>query len=268
MAFTEIKAPNGVTYMTAPNIPYVHGFTTRFGGVSRGIYGELNLGEHRGDSEEAVRENYRLLSEAMGLKSLCFTRQVHGNTVRRVTASDRHELFSPIPYEADGLITSDPDCSLVIFTADCIPILLADTVKGAVGAVHAGWRGTVADIAGEGVRSMVREFGSDPGDITAAIGPGIDKCCFETGSEVPEAVRAVLDNGEDFIFPGAASGKFMVDLKGVNRMLLIKAGVPAENISVSEECTKCLNKKYWSHRFTGGSRGSQASIITLSQPKG
>lgn len=268
MAFTEIKAPNGVTYMAAPNIPYTHGFTTRFGGVSEGIYASLNLGEHRGDSEDNVRENYRLLSEAMGLHSLCFTRQVHGRAVRRVSAPDRHELFSPVPYEADGLVTNDPDCTLVIFTADCIPILLADPVKGAVGAVHAGWRGTVADIAGEGVRSMEREFGSSPGDIVAAIGPGIDKCCFETGDDVPDAVRGVLENAEDFILPGAKPGKFMVDLKGVNRALLINAGVPAENIAVSEECTKCLSQKYWSHRFTGGKRGSQASVITLSQPKG
>lgn len=264
MAFSEIKAPNGVTYMKSPNIPYTHGFTTRFGGVSEGIYAELNLGEHRGDSEENVRENYRLLSEALGLKNICFTRQVHGNTVRRVTAADRHELFSPVPYEADGLITDDPGCSLIIFTADCIPILLADPKKGAVGSVHAGWRGTVTDIAGECVRSMEREFGSAPGDIVAAIGPGIDRCCFETGPEVPDAVRAILKSAGEFIFPGEKEGKFMVDLKGVNRALLIKSGVLPENISVSDECTKCLHDKYWSHRFTGGSRGSQASVITLS----
>lgn len=261
--FTPITAPNGVQYMTAPHIAAVHAFTTRRGGVSGGIYAFLNLGEHRGDDPEAVRENYRLLCEALGVKTLVFTRQVHGSTVRRVTKADAHELFTPVPYEADGLVTDEPGTALVIFTADCIPILLHDPVRGAVGAVHAGWRGTVADIAGEGVRKMVWEFGCKPENIRAAIGPGIDKCCFETGAEVPEAVRKVLPDGEKYVKSGAKEGKFMVDLKGVNRALLMRAGVPAESIAVSDECTMCLNEKYWSHRFTKGERGSQASVIVL-----
>lgn len=268
MLFKENTAENGVVYMTSDNIPTVHGFTTRYGGVSSGIYESLNLGEHRGDEDENVRENYRLLTEALGLKRLVFTKQVHGNTVRHVTSADAHELFSPIPYEADGLITDEPDLALVIFTADCIPILLCDPVRGAIGAVHAGWRGTVSDIAGEAVRKMWAEFGSNPSDIRAAIGPGIDKCCFETGAEVPAAVLNALKDVCDHVSPAdyitpALGGKFMVDLKAVNRTLLISSGVKPENISVSDECTKCLHDKYWSHRHTGGNRGSQASVIML-----
>ena len=188
---------------------------------------------------------------------------MHGNTVRRVTGADAHKLFTPVPYEADGLVTDEPGVALVIFTADCIPILLHDPVRGAVGAVHAGWRGTVADIAGEGVRKMVSEFGCDPADIRAAIGPGISRCCFETGAEVPEAVLGVLPDGGRFIADGAKEGKFMVDLKGVNRALLMRAGVLPENIAESDECTMCSHDKYWSHRFTKGARGSQASLIFM-----
>lgn len=261
--FKENAAGNGVVYMTAPNISVTHAFTTRQGGVSEGIFSSLNLGEHRGDSEENVRENYRRLSEALGLSTVVFPRQVHGTTVRAVTARDGHELFSEIPYEADGLVTAEKGVALVVFTADCIPILLHDPVRGAVGAVHAGWRGTARDIAGEGVRKMAECFGCDPKNIRAAIGPGIGKCCFETGPEVPEAVLAALPDGGSFVLPGNREGKYTVDLRGVNRALLIRAGVRPENIAVSNECTMCKREKYWSHRFTNGLRGSQASVIAL-----
>jgi hypothetical protein len=268
MSFKEITAENGVVYMSSDNISAVHGFTTRYGGVSKGIFESLNLGEHRGDSEENVRENYRLLSEALGLKNLVFTKQVHGNIVKSVTSEDAHTLFSPVPYEADGLVTNEPDVALVIFTADCIPILLHDPVKGAIGAVHAGWRGTVADIAGEGVRKMQSEFGCDPGDIHVSIGPGIGRCCFETGMDVPTEVFSVLlatggTGRPDDYLDVCGNSKFKVDLKAVNRILLTRAGVLPENIDISDECTKCLNEKYWSHRHTGGERGSQASVIML-----
>ncbi len=259
--FTAVISESGAQYMTSPNIPVTHGFTTRLGGVSGGIYSSLNLREHCGDSRENIAENYRRIASALGVSTLCFTRQVHKNTVRTVTAKDAHTLFEPVPYEADGLITEDPNCALVIFTADCIPILLWDREKNAVGALHAGWRGTAADIAGVGISRMIEEFGSEPKNIFAAIGPGIGQCCFETGCDVPEAMAKTLPNAMDFVKPGKVSGKFMVDLKGINRALLIRAGVPAENISVSDECTMCLHDKYWSHRFTGGERGSQASII-------
>jgi hypothetical protein len=268
MSFKENTAGNGVVYETSEKIGTVHGFTTRYGGVSEGIYESLNLGEHRGDREECVRENYRRLSDALGLNNLVFTKQVHENTVKVVTASDTHELFTAVPYNADGLVTNEPNVTLVIFTADCIPILLHDPIKGAIGAVHAGWRGTVADIAGEGVRKMQSEFGSDPRDIRAAIGPGIGRCCFETGKDVPAEVFSVLfatggTGRPDDYLDTLGNEKFKVDLKEVNRILLTRAGVLPENIDVSDECTKCLHEKYWSHRHTGGKRGSQASVIML-----
>ena len=264
LRFSEITAPNGVTYMAADHIPVVHGFTTRLGGVSSGVYESLNLGEGRGDDRDKVRENYRLLSEALGITGdYVFPHQVHGDRVIPVTSRDRHVLFDPLPFEADGLMTDEPDLPLSIFTADCIPILLCDPVRGAVAAVHAGWRGTAADIAGKAVKAMAEAYGCSPDNIRAAIGPGIGKCCFETGPEVPEAMLAMSSDLADAIVPGKAPEKYMVDLKEINRRRLLSAEVRDENIAVSPDCTMCLHERYWSHRYTRGVRGSQASTITL-----
>lgn len=250
--------------MTASNIDTVHAFTTRFGGVSKGIYTSLNLGEHCGDINENVTANYMKMCDALNLpfENMVFSRQVHKSEVRTVSYDDRHRLFSPIGYEADGIITNLPELPLVIFTADCIPVLLHDPVSNAIGAVHCGWRGTVLDIIGKAVQKMQVEFGCNPSNIKAAIGPGISLCCFETGSEVADAVQLILGCEADrFVFPKGK--KFMVDLKGINKYLLEKSGVLTENISVSDECTMCSHDKYWSHRYTNGKRGSQASIIML-----
>jgi YfiH family protein len=133
-----------------------------------------------------------------------------------------------------------------------------DPVTGAVGAVHAGWRGTVADIAGNAVRAMAEHFGSCPENIRAAIGPNIGVCCFETHADVPDAVRAVLgEKAEGFIVP--AGEKFRVDLKGVNAALLRRAGV--RHIEISDACTACEPERFWSHRRVGNDRGSLAAII-------
>ena len=260
--FSEI-APCGLTLMASDLIPFPHGFTTRFGGVSRGVYSSLDLGENRGDEPEAVRENYRRLKAALGIGKLCFTRQVHGDLVRTVTAADAREPYEPLPDACDGLVTDEAGLGLIVFTADCIPILLCDPVRHVVGAAHAGWRGTVADIAGRTVEAMAR-LGADPINIRAAIGPGISKCCFETGPEVPAAVRDALgDAGEAFIAPGEGAGKSFVDLKGVNRALLLRAGLTEAHIDVSPECTMCAPEKYWSHRATAGVRGSQGAVIMM-----
>lgn len=258
---------SGTVFMTSSRLNTVHAFTTRLGGVSTGIYASFNLGTNRGDAEKNVRKNYDILGKTLGFlpEKLVFSRQIHENTVRQVTSADSHtELFSPVPYDADGLVTDEVGLPLIIFTADCIPILLYDPVRHAIGAVHAGWRGTVADIAGEGVRAMIEKFGCSPQNIHAAIGPGIGKCCFETGSEVPQAVRLIetIDSAS-FITPGLREDKFMVDLKGINRALLEASGLLPQNIDVSPECTMCLHEKYWSHRYTHGARGAQASVIML-----
>ncbi len=262
-AFTENRS-GALVYMTAPGLAARHAFTTRYGGVSEGIYASLNLSMTVGDDPGLVSENCRILRSALGIPDgkLVFSRQVHGRTVRTCTSSDACPTMADVPYEADGIVTAERGLALMIFSADCTPILISDPATGAVGAVHAGWRGTVADIAGEAVLTMSGAFGSRPSDLRAAIGPCISACCFETGPEVPEAVRSILGPAaEEYIRPAGREGKSYVDLKGVNRALLIRAGLRPDMIHVSDECTVCRCDKYWSHRATGGRRGSQASVI-------
>jgi YfiH family protein len=164
--------------------------------------------------------------------------------------------------ECDALITNEAGVALVIFTADCTPILLHDPVTGAVGAAHAGWRGTAMGIAAKTVEAMVREYGCDPKNIHAAIGPNISFCCFETDREVPDAmVEALGEDAKAFIRPSGE--KYYVNLKEINALWLRRAGV--EHIEISEACTSCRHDLFWSHRVTRGERGSQGAIIVCKE---
>jgi len=253
-----------LVYLVDENIHVPHAFTTRQGGVSTGVYESLNLGMNRGDDPGAVAENFDRITAALGTTrgSLVFSKQVHGDTVRVVTGADRiGDLFDNDLPEADGLITAEGDLPLMVFTADCIPILLWDAGTGAVGAVHAGWRSTVLDIAGKAVGRMVRAYGTDPAQIRAAIGPGIGPCCFETGPEVPAAVRASGEEAFSTCITAGDDGRSFVDLQAVNRGLLLRAGVLGAHISTAAVCTMCEPETYWSHRATAGVRGSQGAII-------
>ena len=254
-----------LVFMSAPTISCKHGFTTRFGGVSEGVFESLNLGENRGDDPENVCENYRRLLEALEIpeQDLCYTKQVHGSEVRIVSDEDRRERFSTFVYEADGLVTNVKYLPLICYTADCVPVLLCDAEAEVIAAVHCGWRSTVSDILGEAVRKMI-SLGALPNYICAAIGPAIDMCCFETGEEVPKAIdRLLAEDSEGTYFELGDTGKFMVDLKETLRRRLLALEVKDENISISDECTSCHSNKYWSHRATNGERGSQAALIML-----
>ena len=256
-------------YLTADMIKASHAFTTRLGGVSEGIFSSLNIAMHRGDAPDNVEKNYAILAGTLDfdVNNLVLTRQTHSDIVRVVTKSDAHGLDHHSYPECDALITNDAGCALVVFTADCTPILLWDSVTGAVGAVHAGWRGTVYDIAGKTVLAMRENFGCDPRNIRAAIGPNIGVCCFETDSDVPDLIRTQFgEEVEDFIIPSAEKiGKFHVDLKAVNAHALRRAGV--ENIEISDACTMCAPDRFWSHRITGAARGSQGAVIVCKGEK-
>ena len=256
----------GVVYMTSQAIKNRHAFTTRIGGVSTGIHESLNLGENRGDAPELVEENYRRLEKALeiGHGELVFSRQIHTDNVRVVTEKDAHKLFDPVTYEADALVTAVRGVPLIIFIADCVPVLLEDLEAGVIAAVHCGWRSSVMDILGKTVRRMC-ELGAAPEKIGAAIGPSIGSCCFETGAEVPEAIDRWLGQDADRFYEPekGVPGKFMVDLRGANKQRLLRLGLLEENISVSDECTICKCEKYWSHRVTKGQRGSQAAVIVM-----
>ena len=263
MSFVDIQSDT-LEYEAAQGICVPHGFTTRLGGVSEGIFASLNIACHRGDSEENVAENFRRLGKAIGFDParVVLTRQTHSDIVRVVTAADCQGLDHHQYPECDALITNTPDLTLVVFTADCTPILLHDPITGAVGAVHAGWRGTAADIAGKTVRAMVSAFGCDPADIRAAIGPNIGPCCFETDADVPDAMLEALgDQAKKHI--RSHGSKYYVNLKELNACFLKNAGV--QHIEISESCTVCQCHRFWSHRVTRGQRGSQGAIIVCKE---
>ena len=262
-----ITQRNGtLEYLTAEGIAVSHCFTTRLGGVSRGYLDSLNIGMNRGDEPENVVENFAILGRALGFdpKNLVLTHQVHTDLVRAVTAADHQGLDHRDYPECDGLVTNAPGTALAVFTADCTPILLHDPVTGAVGAAHAGWRGAAQDIAGKTVRKMAAEFGCEPSNIRAAIGPNLAACCFQTDADVPEAMAETFgDAVQSFIRRDAQ--KYYVNLKEINALALRRAGVEA--IEISGECTMCLHEKYWSHRYTRGVRGSQGAVIVCKEAK-
>ena len=260
MSITAIKVGT-LEYLASEGISVPHCFTTRFGGVSSGELDSLNIGIHRGDQWENVLRNHEILGETLGFdpKNAVLSHQTHTDIVLQVGERERGAgLFGPELPECDALITNHPGTALVIFTADCTPILLHDPVTGAVGAAHAGWRGTASSIAGKTVEAMVCAYGSDPKNIRAAIGPNIGQCCFETHEDVPAAMREAF-GPEAEAFIRRDGEKYHVDLKRINAMVLRRAGV--EQIDISTDCTACQCRRFWSHRITGGLRGSQGAII-------
>lgn len=263
MAFHE-NNKDGLIYMSSDKIKTMHAFTTRFGGVSTGEFASLNLGSNRGDDPEAVRENYRRVCAlfSVGVDDCAVTKQVHGNVVRIVTEADRHVCMSTVPYEADGVVTAVKGMPILCMTADCVPVLLFDEADSVAGAIHCGWRSSVADILKNALEQM-ETLGARRENICAAIGPAISQCCFETDDDVPEAIEKYLSGDTDGLFIRRPDGKTMVDLKGANARRLVQLGIPPENIDISDECTMCSHDKYWSHRVTKGHRGSQASFMVL-----
>lgn len=253
-------------YLLAEGIAVPHGFTTRFGGISRDHLASLNIGANRGDQYENVVENFGILGNALGFdpEKLVLTRQTHSDIVRVVTKNDHISLDHRDYPECDALITNDPGAALAVFTADCTPILLWDAVTGAVGAIHAGWRGTAADIAGKTVAAMCAAFGCNPSNIHAAIGPNLGQCCFKTDRDVPDAMLAQFGEAAQAHIRHSGE-KFYVNLKEINALTLRRAGV--NQIEISGECTMCQPDKYWSHRVHGVLRGSQGAIIVCKEGK-
>lgn len=262
----ELQEKNTLVWLTSPLLGSIpHGFSTRKGGVSPAPWDALNLGPGRGDVIENVLENYRRFCEATGVEQdrLVLSKQVHRTDVRVCTAADAGKgLSRQRDYEADGLVTREPNLPLVVFSADCGIILLHDPVKRAVGAVHAGWRGCAGGILERAVQTMQDAYGCAPSDIRAAVGPCIGQCCFETDSDVPEAMTAAL-GAEAVPYLERRGAKWHVDLAGLNRQWLLRAGVLPEHVDVCSLCTACRPDLFWSHRKMGEARGAQVAVIAL-----
>ncbi len=227
-----------------------HGFTTRAGGVSQGPFRSLNLSATVGDEEGAVRENWERLRRATGV-AFARVRQVHG--CRVVLAPAGTEPTE----EADAVATDVPGVAACVSVADCVPVLLADPRSGAVAAVHAGWRGTIAGAAAAGVRVLVERYGARPGDLLAAIGPAIGPCCFEVSREIAERFRASL--GPTVANPRNQGSR--VDLWRSNELILRREGLTRKRVETLGRCTSCEDMTFFSHRRDGGLTGRQVAFI-------
>lgn len=263
----NIKQNGDFCYLSSPLLEccdgVAHAFSTRHGGVSEGHLSSMNVSFNLGDKRENVLENYNRLAKSIGseISHLCLSKQVHDNVVRCVTVGDIGTgIIKPEFENADALITNDSNVALIIHYADCTPILLCDSVTGAIGAVHSGWRGTAGVIVANAVKAMGKNFGSKPQNIKAAIGPCIGQCCYEVDGTVYNAFKKAgyYQNG---IFENKPNGKYMLDLKRANYEILISCGVRDENIDVCDICTCCNSDDFFSHRATSGKRGTLAAII-------
>ncbi|MDL2288733.1 peptidoglycan editing factor PgeF [Oscillospiraceae bacterium OttesenSCG-928-F05] len=240
-----------------------HGFTTKLGGVSTGDLASLNIAYSRDTVPGAVAENYRRLGAAVGFdpEKTVFSRQVHGNDVRVVTAppAERSPEETLPPY--DALVTDIPGIPLVVFSADCVPILLWDPVHRAIGAVHAGWRGTANGALREALRTMTGRYRTDPAHVVAAIGPAIGPCCFACDEDVFAPMTRAHGNLDGYA--EKCGTKWHIDLKKLNARWLESLGVPGAHIAVSPQCTACDRHHFWSHRRDGERRGSQGAVIVI-----
>lgn len=271
----RLHEKSGVAYLTFPAFESLgflrHAFSTRLGGVSEREFSTMNLSFGRGDEEENVRENIRRFCAAAGFdpETLVAGAQDHHTNIRRVDASNRGTgIWKPKDLKSvDGLVTNTPRVTLVTYYADCVPLFFADPVHRAVGLAHAGWRGTAAKIGAITVKKMADEFGSDPGDLFAAVGPSIGPCCFEVDAPVAgEFYRLKELAPEEFITAGNG-GKFMVDLWEANKRILRQSGIPQRQISVARLCTQCNREWLFSHRASGGKRGGLAAMICVTEEK-
>jgi polyphenol oxidase len=285
---------NGVEWLPVPgwDLPWLwSGFSTRKEGRSRAYCaddapGELNLGFTAADDRLAVMENRRLLAEAVtgdGQTPLVTLRQFHSNLVAQIIKAD---AAREKPRKADGLLSSEPGILLAIQAADCIPILVADRKRRVVAAFHAGWRGTVKRIVESGIGRMRLAFGTRPGDLIAAIGPGIGACCYAVGEEVSSEFESQFTYARELFsdvydadpvrkkYPmlflnqrapghGSIGPQLHLDLVEANRRQLLEAGLSAKAIRVVRACTQCHSNLFFSHRGSRGHAGRMMAVIGI-----
>ena len=248
----------------------VHGFSTRMGGVSTGDCATMNLSFERGDAEEAVRTNYELLGAAIGFKtdSLVFSKQTHTTNVRVVTEEDRGKGFlRERDYtDVDGLITNVPGLTLATFYADCVPLFFVDPVHKAIGLSHSGWKGTVGKIGKVTVEKMMAQYGTDPKDVLAAIGPSICQSCYEVSEDVivqfKEAFEEKLWNE---LFYVKENGKYQLNLWRANELIFEEVGILKEHYSTTKICTCCNPGYLFSHRASHGKRGNLGAFLQIKE---
>ena len=270
----ELKESNGVYYFQFPLLEksgiVMHGFSTKIGGVSKGVYAQMNLGVSRGDDPEAVLENYRRIANVLHMpwERMVLSHQTHTTNIRVVTGKDAGAgLVKKRDYEnVDGLITNIPNLPLVTFYADCVPLYFVDPVHRAIGLSHSGWRGTVNRMGQCTVEAMKAEYHSRPEDILACIGPSICSECYEVGEEVAqEFEKAFLPAQNEQILKQKPDGKYLLNLWKANEIILLEAGIKKEHLAITDVCTKCNPDLLYSHRVMGNQRGNLAGFLCLNE---
>ena len=262
----------GTVFLTFPMLDafpeIINCFSTRMGGVSEGIFRSMNLSYTRGDVPERVTENFRRLGQAAGFapENMVLSDQTHTVNVRVVTEDDRGKGFTRKKdyTDVDGMITNVPGLVLATFYADCVPLYFYDPVKKAVGLSHSGWRGTVAGMGRVTVEKMQEVFGSRPEDIRAAIGPSVCQDCYEVSADVIEEVNKTFGEKEaSSLYYTNPKGRFQLDLWAANRLILLKAGIREEHLSLPGICTCCNPDFLFSHRASMGKRGNLAAFLSI-----
>ena len=245
-----------------------HGFSTRYGGVSDGIYKSMNLSFSQGDDERRVLKNHGIMAKTMGveLADMVYSHQTHTTNVLRVTREHAGMGFTVTRnfHDVDGFVTDVP--GLMLVTADCVPLYFADTRLHVIGLSHSGWRGTVNNMAQATVDKMSYEFGSRPCDIAAFIGPSICASCYEVGDDVARNFRDRYGAESEKILTkkeAASEDKYYLNLHAANRINMLNAGIPPQNIHVTDICTCCNPELLFSHRASKGKRGGLCGYMMI-----
>lgn len=268
----NINTKGELVYFTFPNLEaqegFVHGFSTRLGGVSKEHLYSMNLSFSRGDDPENVKENYRRIAEAIGFdpENLVFSDQTHTKNIRKVTLEDKGKgITRERDYtDVDGLITNVKGLVLATFYADCVPLFFIDPVHKAIGLSHSGWKGTVQKIGKATVEQMTQEFGTDPKDVIAAIGPSICQDCYEVSVDVIRQFQEVFEEKDwEALFYAKENGKYQLNLWEANHKIMLEAGISEEHIQITDICTCCNPDLLYSHRASKGMRGNLAALLSI-----
>lgn len=263
---------DAVEYLTFPGIEKTglvnHLFSTRRGGVSKGIFSSMNLSYTRGDQKEAVDENFRRIAavlESTSDKVVC-SDQTHTTNIRLVKEEDQGKgvVREKDYHDIDGLITNVPGLILATFYADCVPLFFVDTAHKAIGLSHSGWRGTVEKMGAYTLKAMEEAFETRPEEVKAAIGPSICQKCYEVSEDVAQQFfTAFPDNQDEILMPGKEKGKYQLNLWEANRIVLLQAGILSQNLEVTDVCTCCNSEYLFSHRASQGKRGNLGAFLEL-----
>ncbi len=265
----NINKQGEVVYLTFPALCETglveHLFSTRMGGVSKGIFSTMNLSFSRGDNEEDVQENFRRIAQILHGKKedIVCSDQTHTTNIRIVSKKDcgKGVVFPKDYTDIDGLITDEKDIILATFFADCVPLYFLDTKKRVIGLAHSGWRGSVGRMGQCMISRMEEAFGCRKENILACIGPSICQACYEVSEDVADEFRKEF--GESVLAKGKCEGKYQLDLWKANQIVLEDAGLTPEQISTTDICTCCNGELLFSHRKSEGKRGNLGAFMKL-----